>query len=80
MAPEGYPPCPDLLDAESLRHIVRGSVIEPAAPEYPADAQDRALDYAESHHAPVEVLGARGAVDAVPAQEGGDEFLISFHR
>ena len=80
MAPEGNASGSDLLEAEGLGDIVRTAVVEPAAPEYPAEAQNCPLDYSESHHRQVEILGACGAVDAVSAKQRRDQFLVAFHR
>ena len=80
MAPEGDSLGSYILEAEGLGDIVRAAVIEPAAPEDPAESQTGTLDYAESHHRLVEILGAGGAVDAVSAQERRDQFLVAFHR
>ena len=80
MASEGDAPVPDVPEAESLGDIVRTTVVEPAAAQYPAHSQDGAPDYPELHDGSVEVLGARRGVDAVVAQHRRYELLISLDR
>ena len=80
MTSECDAPVPDVPEAEGLGDIVRTSVVETAAAQYPAHPQDRSLHYAELHDTAVEVLGTRRGVDAVVAQHGRYEFLISFDR
>ena len=80
MPPEGNAFGSDVLEAEGLGDIVRSAVVEPAASEDPAEAQNCSFDYAESHHRLVEILGACGTVNAVVAQERRDQFLVAFHR
>ena len=65
MSSEGDPHVSDVLEAEGLGDLVRSAEVQAAAPKDPAEAQDGTFDYAEAHHAFVEVFGAGGAIDAV---------------
>ena len=80
MASEGDAPVPDVPEAEGLWNIVRTAVVEAAAAQYPAHTEYGSLHDAELHDGTVEVLGAGRGVDAVVAQHGRYEFLITFDR
>ena len=76
MALEGDATISDVPPAEGGWDVVRTSVVEAAASQDAADAEDGAPDYAQLHDGAVEVLGAGGAVDAALSEIWGEHFLV----